>query len=1049
LPGGKVENVLQCIAQDSSGVLWFGTQNGLVKYDGRQYKRYLHNSLDSNSLISSYVECIHVDPDGILWVGAFEYGFTRFDPVKHQFRRYYVKGAREGSESTMGVNVILRYSDHIWLGTHNGILRYSPERDEFKRYHSKPFYKDIFNSNTVRALHIDRSHTLWAGMGFTWSQDATNGGLYKYLPEKDHFIEYRNDPTDKNSLSDNRIKGIFEDSKNNFWIGTMGDGLHKMDRTNNRFISFPYQPENPDQLSRPRVVNADFQDNIYNQVQFIHEDQHKRLWIGSFDNGLNIYDPSVDKQIHFERGMNGLETNNIWNIFQSKDNVIFICTGGNGQGKNYKVEMQRSLFPFFEVNSNLSLNEIIQKKDENILFGLGTDDELMQFDPKKKTFNLIQKGKKEQLFFDVINDRNTIPSTVPIGLFREFEIQKYWKELNLSNYPEDKRLNTEYIYCAQKDSRGNIWIGTWGGGLFRLNTKSRTIKNYKYDTNSSSSLGGDHISVSYEDKDQNIWIGGGKETKNLNHPFFLDRLDVNADTFIHYYGEMLDYGYPSAIDEDQNGYLWYATCLDGLHRLDISTGTVSKYNKSNSLIPSDEIRALVIDEADNIWMSTEKKLVRFTPNRQSFIEYSEKQGIKTEKFEFGSACITQDQMIYFGGLGGFHAFNPKSILQKDYLPSPVILISEFLVKKKEELTPSPENIGIVQKNRTLSLKHNENTFFIGFSLIDYHDPKQVYLEYKLENHDHGWQKADEKKTASYYNLQPGKYSFKVRGANSRGLWNKEGQQIIIHILPPWWKTWWAKLLYMIIGFVVVYLFIRWRTYALEKRQKILEQMVREQTAELTLEKERSESLLLNILPSHVAEELKKHGSSPARHFEQVTVLFTDFKQFTTITEQLSAEELVAEINICFKAFDEIIGQYNIEKIKTVGDAYMAAAGLQSPKKSPPKNVILAAIKMQEFIKQRKKERQQIQLPFFEMRCGIHTGPVVAGIVGIKKFQYDIWGDTVNVAARIESSCMEGKVNISQATFDLIKNDPQFKFTSRGKVKVKHEKEIRMYYVALK
>ena len=217
---------------------------------------------------------------------------------------------------------------------------------------------------------------------------------------------------------------------------------------------------------------------------------------------------------------------------------------------------------------------------------------------------------------------------------------------------------------------------------------------------------------------------------------------------------------------------------------------------------------------------------------------------------------------------------------------------------------------------------------------------------------------------------------------------------------------------------------------------------------LQKEKDRSDNLLLNILPAEVAEELKEKGKSEARDFDNVTVLFTDFVEFTQTAANLSAKELVSEINSCFEAFDDIITKHKLEKIKTIGDAYMAAGGLHVPRTSDPKDVVEAAIEMQEFMLKRKAEREAQNLPAFDMRVGIHTGPVVAGIVGVKKFQYDIWGDTVNTASRMESSGAIGKVNISQATYELLKDDPQFRFESRGKVDVKGKGEMEMWFVKI-
>lgn len=213
------------------------------------------------------------------------------------------------------------------------------------------------------------------------------------------------------------------------------------------------------------------------------------------------------------------------------------------------------------------------------------------------------------------------------------------------------------------------------------------------------------------------------------------------------------------------------------------------------------------------------------------------------------------------------------------------------------------------------------------------------------------------------------------------------------------------------------------------------------------EKDKSDKLLLNILPEETAEELKEKGNSKARGFEMVTVLFTDFKGFTKMAELLSPDELVAEIDHCFKAFDNIITKHNIEKIKTIGDAYMCAGGLPVPNKTNPFDTINAALEIRDFMVGLKLSRVKKNLPYFEIRIGVHTGPVVAGIVGTKKFQYDIWGDTVNIASRMESSGETGEVNISDTTFNLVKNE--FICVHRGKIEAKNKGAVDMYFVRKK
>jgi adenylate cyclase len=217
-----------------------------------------------------------------------------------------------------------------------------------------------------------------------------------------------------------------------------------------------------------------------------------------------------------------------------------------------------------------------------------------------------------------------------------------------------------------------------------------------------------------------------------------------------------------------------------------------------------------------------------------------------------------------------------------------------------------------------------------------------------------------------------------------------------------------------------------------------------QRNKIAKEKNRSDGLLLNILPSEVAEELKEKGSAEAKSFDDVTVIFTDFKSFTAISEKLTAKELVSEIDYCFKGFDAIIEKYGIEKIKTIGDSYMAAGGLPVANKTHAKDVMNAALEIIKFMENHKYQRIKENEPVFEIRIGINTGPVVAGIVGVKKFAYDIWGDTVNLASRMESSGEPGRVNISGSTYELVKND--FTCTYRGKIQAKNKGEVDMYFI---
>ena len=249
-----------------------------------------------------------------------------------------------------------------------------------------------------------------------------------------------------------------------------------------------------------------------------------------------------------------------------------------------------------------------------------------------------------------------------------------------------------------------------------------------------------------------------------------------------------------------------------------------------------------------------------------------------------------------------------------------------------------------------------------------------------------------------------------------------------------------NVLLLILGFTILFVSFFYRRFIENQKQKhILEQKNRQ----IEDEKQRSDELLLNILPTAIAEELKNGGKAKARKYEQASVLFVDFKNFTKISEQLSPEDLVAELDHYFKAFDFIIGQYKLEKIKTIGDAYMVASGL-SDRITSPVSIVRAALEMQEFLSDMKAEKQPQNKPFFEARMGIHTGPVVAGVVGIKKFAYDIWGDTVNIAARLQDASDPACINVSEAVYNEVRYT--FRCHYRGKFPAKNKGNIDMYYV---
>ena len=565
-----------------------------------------------------------------------------------------------------------------------------------------------------------------------------------------------------------------------------------------------------------------------------------------------------------------------------------------------------------------------------------------------------------------------------------------------------------------------------------MNHKTGTIKRYINILNDPLSPNGGGVPAILRDNKGKLWVGEWN--------YGVNQFNQESNSYKNY----LMGAKVNCIYEDANGELWFCT-NNGLYKYDHGTDVFIRFKASDSSNEIPDASYMVEDNQKYLWLQTSNGMMSINPERNETKSY----GIGPTNFMYNNRCYKgRDGKLYFTEPGGYYSFYPTDFTQ--HIKPPEIIFTGFSLGdqliKPDNKGPLKESISQVKEIR---LKYNQNVFSIEFAAIDYTDPESNRHYYMLENYDHNWQPAGSDRKASYFNIPQGKYVFRVKAANSKGAWSEKKIDIII--LPPWWETWWFRIFAGITLVLLFFGFYRWRTATLRKQKRILEQTVIERTAEVVQEKvevekqkAKSDELLLNILPSEVAEELKEKGYTTAKSFDEVTIIFSDIKGFTNVAEKMTAQELVKEIDTYFSAFDRIMQQHGLEKIKTIGDAYIAAGGLPEKNSAIAQNVVEAAIAMQQAVEKLKQERILSNKPFFELRIGIHTGPVVAGVVGIKKFQYDIWGDTVNLAARMEQSGVPGKINISQYTYEKIKD--QFHCEYRGKIEAKNKGEIDMYFV---
>lgn len=330
---------------------------------------------------------------------------------------------------------------------------------------------------------------------------------------------------------------------------------------------------------------------------------------------------------------------------------------------------------------------------------------------------------------------------------------------------------------------------------------------------------------------------------------------------------------------------------------------------------------------------------------------------------------------------------------------------------------------------------------IEFNLADrrYQKPPYPYYRFKLTNIQEDWSEWSRNNTIEMENLRERKYNFMAQSVSTYGQLSKPVEFSFV-ITPPWYRTWYAYTVYLLTFLFIAFLLYKWRLLSLKKVEFRMEERIKERMKAVLSEKEKSDKLVADLFPKGTAEELKSQGRAKSRKFEMVTVLFSDIQGFTKIAEEMNPEILIDELDRFFFHFDSVVDKYNIEKIKTIGDAYMAAGGIPVKNSSNPVEVVLAGLEMQQYMNDLKKKKTDI----WDLRIGIHTGPVISGVVGHKKLSYDIWGDTVNTASRMESSGEGGKVNISGITYSMVKDF--FICEYRGKLPVKYKGNIDMYFV---
>lgn len=1030
---GLSQSTVNDILQDSKGFLWFATEDGLNRYDGYEFKVYRNDPYDPFSISSNQISSILEDNEGAIWVGTKGGGLNKFDRAQDRFLRFThnnedVKSLSNNYITTLfqdpigiilvgtqsGLNILnpktndisiykevddnvslgtanitsvfLDSNSFIWIGTANdGLFRFDRKTFNIVHYTNNPDNLETISDNWIVNIYEDKKRNIWIG--------TQSGGLNRYDPIEKTFKAFRAVPGDRKSISNNWVLSMFEDSRGTFWVGTL-NGLNILDRETEKFTNFM-------ELNYPVNLSN-------NSITSLFEDRSGVFWVGTQNGALNKFIRSSSESFTVYQNdpsnANSLSNNNIWAIYEDSLGNVWVGTQGGGVNK-LNVKTQEFVNYFHDPDDPYSIsNDFINAIYEDRFGGIwvGTIDGLNLFDDQT-------------------------------GLFIQF-----------MHDPDDiNTISGNYITTIFEDSKGIIWVGTLNNGLNAYDPETGNFMRFTHSVTNPNTISHNKIWSMFEDDRGIFWVG--------THGFGLNRYDRVRGIFTRFTNDISDENsisdnFINVIRQDADGNLWIGT-INGLNKYNPETETFTRYTTNDGL-PNNVIYGIIIDYRGHLWLSTNNGIVDFDHKTGDVRIYDMGDGLPSNEYRFGAFYKGADGTMYFGGINGIVVFKPDSIRDNPYIPP--VVITDFQIFNRLvpiSATGSPLTQSI-SETKEIVLTWREKVFSFKFSALHYAAPEQNKYEYKMEGFDLDWQVVGNRRYVSYTNLPAGQtYTFLVRASNKDGVWNYEGTAIRIKVLPPPWKTWWAFGSYSIFGVSLIAGFInfqigkeRKKKEKVQKYNEELEALVKERTILLENEKEKSDNLLYNMLPKGIADEIKEKGYASPRRYEEVSVMFTDFENFTSTAATMSAKKLVSEVNEIFEEFDAICEIYGLEKIKTIGDAYLAVSGLPDEVEDHAIKSVLAARAMQDYI----TERNETAAVKWKMRIGIHSGSLIAGVVGKKKFTYDIWGSTVILASRMEEAGEIGKINISATTCDYVHD--KYACDYRGKINVEGQGDVDMYFV---
>ncbi|MBN1117542.1 MAG: response regulator [Bacteroidales bacterium] len=868
---GLSQSSVVTVFQDSKGFMWFGTYKGLNRYDGYNFITYQNSDNAPNRICDNHVRRIiedtagillittvngldifftetekfyHIkgdssnfsaintskiydiikDKDGIYWLGTWGNGLVKMEKIiadkksehdiKFKFTPYLANSVNNSVNSDFIPDLAERPNGDLWIATGQGLDRFNKTTEIFTHYRHDPNNPNTISSNNVSALCFDNYGKLWVG---TWE-----GGLNYFDIETEENIRYKYEANNKFSLSHNIIMNLFCDSRGTVWVGTFGGGLNKVIRNPD------FESVSPHLFYRYLSNKIDISSIGSNSIYYITEDKTGIIWVGTDWGGVSKFNqnPSKFKHIYAEQSeSDNLVNNVVFNFLMDNDNKIWIATL---QGVNRYDKKTKNYETFITDPADIStisdnqVKSIIQLRDGSIW--LGTAQGLSKYIPESNNFKRYYidpefKGSTCIMKLTESSDGKIWIGTYNYGIYT-FDPKTEIFENIVPRTKEIESQPNDEIWSIIEDKKGVIWLGMVHSGLWNYNTRTQEFKTFQHNNNDTTTISSNSIFSLYIDSREDLWIG----TKGGLNKYIID----NA-------------GNPVFI----------------------------RYSKKDGL--SDQIiNSIIEDDYNQLWIGTSNGLTMFNPEKNKYVIFTTKDGLQGDEFSINGLMKDHETgEIYAGGINGYNLFHPGNIISEGVAPMTEI-VDLKVFNKSAEVGEKINNKIILDKRisakESLRLSYLENVITLEFSALHYQSSANNHYAFMLEGFDKKWNEVGNLRIATYTNLKPGKYLFKVKAANPDGLWNEEPTTLKIIITPPWWNTLLAKILGILLAIGLFYFIYLLRIRFFITRQKELEKMVRHRTEELSE---------VNVLLEEKQEEIISQNDELVKHHNNLEELVNE------------------------------------------------------------------------------------------------------------------------------------------------------------------------------